>query len=47
MLRAVVQNLGMHNPIDGTKASTTFGFTYITPQEAVLESARYLVTNGK
>jgi dihydroflavonol-4-reductase len=47
MLRAVVGSLGTDNPIDGTKASTTFDFTYITPQEAVLESARYLVANGK
>lgn len=47
MLRTVADSLGKDNPIDGTKASTTFGFTYITPQQASLDSASYLIANGK
>ncbi len=47
MLRTVADSLGRDNPIDGTKASSTFGFTYITPKEAAIASADYLIANGK
>ena len=47
MLRLVAQNLGRENTVDGSKASTAFGFEYVSPPEAVLASARHLVDNGK
>jgi dihydroflavonol-4-reductase len=47
MLRAVANGIDRDNPIDGTKASTTFGFTYITPQDSAIASADYLIANGK
>ena len=47
MLKMIAASLGRQSAVDGSKAASTFGFTYIPPTEAVLASAHYLAENGK
>ena len=45
MMKMVAANLGRQNDVDGSKASTAFGFSYISATDAAMASAHSIVDN--
>lgn len=47
LMKTVASNIGRNLDVDGSAAETTFGFSYISAEDAILASAQYLTGHGK
>ena len=45
MMRQVTANLGRNSDVDGSKAERVMDFTYIPSEQALLDSAAFIVAN--